>query len=79
MAGIKSSYEIALEKINKMGIDDAQALTGDQRELVAEIRKKYDAKIAERKILLKNAPELPDEIRKLEQQRDEEIQEIYST
>jgi hypothetical protein len=78
MSGIKSSYEIAMEKIKKMGIDDTQSLTEEEKNRVAEIRSKYEAKIAEKKILLKDAPELPDEIRFLECERDSKIEKLYN-
>ncbi len=77
MPEIKSSYEIALEKMNKMGIDTSASLTEEQRERVAEIKNKYEARIAEKRILLKNAPELPDEIQRLEQEQDKEIKAVY--
>ena len=76
MSGIKSSYEIAMEKIKKMGIDDSQSLTEEEKTIVAEIRSEYDAKIAEKKILLKDAPELPEEIRFLERERDKKIESL---
>ena len=78
MAEIKSSYEIALEKIGKMGVEDEKPLTEEQKERIASIRNEYDAKIAEKKILLKDDPELPDEIRRLEQYRDEKIEKIHN-
>jgi len=78
MSGLKSSYEIAMEKMKNMGIDDARDLSEEQKEQIAEIRSIYQAKIAERKILLKDAPELPDEISFLERERDRKIEEVYS-
>jgi hypothetical protein len=78
MPGIKSSYEVAMEKIQRMGLDDAQNLSCEQKEKIAEIRSEFDAKIAERKILLKNAPELPGEIGFLERERDRRIKAVYS-
>ena len=79
MSGIKSSYEIAMEKIKKMGIDDSRSLTENEKNIVAEIRSEYDAKIAEKKILLKDAPELPDEIRFLERERDKKIETLKAS
>ncbi len=78
MSGIKSSYEAALEKMKKMGMEDSgPCLTDEQKQHVAEIRSEYEAKIAEKKILLANEPELPDEIRFLEQERDRKIDDFY--
>ena len=76
MSGIKSSYEIAMEKIKKMDIDDTRLLTEEEKNRVAEIRSEYEAKIAEKKILLKDTPELPDEIRFLERERDKKIESL---
>ncbi len=79
MTGIKSSYDIAMEKMKKMGIDDNEArLTADQKGRVAEIKKEYKAKIAEKEILLKGDPHLYDEIKFLEQERDKKIKSIYN-
>lgn len=77
MPGIKSSYEIAMEKMQHMGIEDAQNLTPEQKEKIAEIRTEYNAKIAEKKILLENAPELPGEISFLERERERKIKAVY--
>ncbi len=78
MAEIKSSYEIAMEKIGKMGVEDNKPLSEAQKERIASIRSEYDAKIAEKKIMLNDSPELPDEIRRLEQYRDEKIEKIHN-
>jgi hypothetical protein len=78
MGEIKSSYEIALEKMGKMGVEDSKPLTEEQKERIASVRSEYDAKIAEKKILLKDEPELPDEIRRLERYRDEKIEKVHN-
>lgn len=77
MSELKSSYEKALEKMEKMGLDSSRKLSEAQKQQVAEIKNNYEAKIAEKKILLQDSPELPDEIKKLEQKRDAEIEKIY--
>jgi len=74
---LKSAYEAALEKMKTMGIDDAQNLSDAQKDRIAEIRKLYDAKIAEKKILLKHEENLPAEIAFLERERDRKIEEVY--
>ena len=74
---LKSAYEAALEKMKSMDIDDAQSLTGEQKDRIADIRKLYDAKIAEKKILLENEENLPDEIAFLERERERKIAEVY--
>ncbi|MEI6126664.1 MAG: hypothetical protein WCQ99_08960, partial [Pseudomonadota bacterium] len=78
MSGLKSSYEIAMEKMTKMGLEDNQNLTDDQKAQIAEIRSMYTAKIAEKKILLKNEPQLPDEISFLEREQERKIEEVYT-
>ena len=78
MPELKSAYEKALEKIASMGIEEPQNLTPEQKETIARIRSEYDAKIAERKILLKDTEELPREIAFLERERDRKIQEVYA-
>ena len=50
----KSAYEITLERLKQQdreaGIED-KPLTHEQRERIAELRKLYEAKLAEREIL----------------------------
>jgi hypothetical protein len=79
MSGLKSSYEIAMEKMNTMGIETTQNLTEEQKARIAEIRSEYTAKAAERKILLKDAPELPGELSFLERELERKIREIYDS
>ena len=75
---LKSAYEAALEKMKTMGIDDAQNLSDEQKERIAETRNLYDSKIAEKKILLQHEENLPDEIAFLERERERKIEEIYN-
>ena len=75
MGHVKSSYEIALEKMDRMGIQ-ADTLTAAQKARAADIRREYESRIAERQILLAGEPELADEVRKLEQERDRLLQEL---
>ncbi|MCX8044876.1 MAG: hypothetical protein N3B18_12225 [Desulfobacterota bacterium] len=79
MAEIKSSYEKALEKLDRLGIEQPRNLTAEQKEKIARIREEYDAKIAERKILLQGTEELPREIAFLERERERKIREVYDT
>ena len=74
---LKSAYEAALEKIKTMGIDDAQNLSDAQKNRIAEIRNLYNAKIAEKKILLEHEENMPDEIAFLERERERKIEEVY--
>ena len=77
MGVLKSSYEVAMEKTKKMGIEDNLSLSEEQKQRIAEIRRECKAKIAEKKILLEGAPELSAEIQKLEKKRDQEIEALY--
>lgn len=77
MSALKSSYEIALEKIKGKGINNEIPLSEEQKQRIAEIRRECEAKVAEKRILLKGSEELPDEIRTLEIKRDEKIAAVY--
>jgi len=54
MAGMKSALELAMEKINaqQSQAETTAALTDAQRQEISELRKQYDAKIAEKDIML---------------------------
>lgn len=54
MAGMKSALELAMEKINvqKSQGETSVSLTDAQRQEISELRKQYDAKIAEKDIML---------------------------
>jgi len=79
MTALKSSYEIALEKMKKMDINDVQTLSEQEKSHIQKIKDEYNAKIAEKEILLKGQPELTEEINFLQRQRDEKINDYYST
>ena len=65
MAGMKSALELAMEKINAQQVqtETAVSLTDAQRQEISDLRKQYDAKIAEKDIMLQA------DIRQLIQQR----------
>lgn len=77
MTGLKSSYEIALEKMKDMDIKEAKQLNEDEKQIISDIKNEYEAKIAEKKILLAGQPELTAEISFLERKRDQKINEFY--
>lgn len=57
MGDIKSALDIAMEKAEKMAGESGEKnkrLTKGQKEEIAEIRKIYDAKSAEREIMLQS-------------------------
>ena len=71
---LKSAWELALEKLNEQSDTAVQRLTLEQKEAIAEIRRKYQAKIADAEITvqmqIKKALEAgaPDEVEKLYKQ-----------
>ena len=66
---MKSSYELAMER---MGGDHTQkVLSVSQKEKIAEITNKYDAKIAEKKIFLEKS--IQEEIERGNQDEAEKI------
>jgi hypothetical protein len=56
-SGMKSAYELALERMEKQGIERPRGESfGDElREKIADLRRKAEAKIAELEILHKNS------------------------
>jgi hypothetical protein len=91
-SGMKSAYELALERMEKQGIERPREESfGDElREKIAETRRKAEAKIAELEILHKNslksvydpAKRQEDEEtyhrerRRIEEDRDRKIEEL---
>jgi hypothetical protein len=91
--GPKSAYEIALERLRQKdreaGVSD-RPLTDEQKTKIAEIRKFYDAKLAEREILHQDAlrkarsyeeitklsEELTQDRGRLERERDRKVAEV---
>jgi hypothetical protein len=54
----KSAYELALERLKKKDREDGveeRAVTDEQRSRIAELRRVYEAKLAEREILHQSA------------------------
>jgi predicted DNA-binding transcriptional regulator len=71
---MKSSYELAMERLAKSDPNADKPLTAAQKARLAEVGKIYQGKIAEREIFLKKqldeafAAEKPEEIEKIKQQ-----------
>ena len=56
--GPKSAYELAMERLRKKDREEGvveRPLTDDQKAEIAEVRKVYEAKVAEREILHRDA------------------------
>ena len=53
----KSSYELAMERLKKKDLDEGvseRALSEDQKNEIAEVRRTYGAKLAQEEILFKS-------------------------
>lgn len=50
---MKSSYELAMERLNKENSNEQRPLSAEQKECLAEIERVYKGRWAEREILLK--------------------------
>lgn len=77
MAGeLKSTLDIIMERFG--GKDGPLPLSEEQRNKIAEIRRIYQAKMAEAKILLKEDENLPRELSRLEREMEEKVERIKS-
>jgi hypothetical protein len=77
MGELKSAWELALEKTKNVGGEDAVTLTADQKQEIAEIRKKYEAKIAEAEIIITDPEKKGKELDYLRRERDKRIAGVY--
>lgn len=75
--GLKSSLDIAMERAKKIAGDEL-SLSDDQKRRIAEIRRDYEAKAAEKKILLAGDEELTMELQKVSQEKEEKIRAIHA-
>jgi hypothetical protein len=76
--GLKSSLDIAMERMKKIVGEEGPSLSDDQKKRIAEIRKEYEAKAAEMKILLAGNEELTDELKRVLKEKEEKIRAIYA-
>lgn len=78
MGELKSAWEIALEKSKKMGGEEELVrLSSNQKSEIAEIRKVYEAKIAEVEILIQEPEKREKEIDRLRRERERKIESLY--
>ena len=75
---LKSSLDIAMERMKKIVGDEDLSLSDDQKRRIAEVRKEYEAKAAEKKILLAGHEELTAELQSVFQEKEEKIKAIYA-
>lgn len=86
---MKSAYELALEKMERQGIEPPreEKFSPEDREAMAEIRRRAEAKLAELEILHRDSldPQQPDpkahenyraERQRIEDKRDRDIQRL---
>jgi len=78
MAELKSAWELAMEKTKNVGGEEVVALTADEKQEIAEIRKKYEAKIAEAEIIITDPEKKEKELDYLRRERDRKIESVYA-
>ncbi len=77
MAELKSAWELAMEKTKNVGADEAVTLSADQKAEIAEIRKKYEARIAEAEIVLTDPEKKEKELDFIRRERDRKVESVY--
>jgi hypothetical protein len=75
--GLKSTLDIAMERMKNMLGEEEVKLNDDQKKRIAEVKTEHEAKIAENKILLAGAEELAAELQKLKETQAARIEAIY--
>ena len=57
MSGLKSSWELSLERSEKLvpELKNKKKITSRQKEKISEIRKEYQAKIADKDIMMQDS------------------------
>lgn len=92
--GMKSAYDLALERLEQQGIDKPrdESFTAETREQIAELRNQAEAKLAELEILFRDSllkigdptdrakaeEEYAAERRRVEARRDRDIERLRS-
>ncbi len=74
---LKSAWEIALDKTDKVGGESVRRLTAAQKEEIAQIRKVFEAKVAEVEILIQDQEKKDIELDRLRRERDRKIEAVY--
>jgi hypothetical protein len=74
---LKSAWELAMEKTQKMGGDEIPSLSPDEKEEIAEIRKVYEAKFAEVEILVQDPEKKNLDLDRLRRERDRKVEAVY--
>ena len=84
---LKSAYELAMERLRdrdrEQGLEQAAPLSGDQKEAIAELRRKAEAKLAELQILhskdRSSAMADPEHLTKLEEEYETDRRRAQSS
>ena len=71
--GLKSSLDVALDRMKKIVGDDEISLTEEQKVSIAQVRNEHEAKVAEKKILLAGSEELTLQLKRLEEEKGRKI------
>ena len=74
---LKSTLDVAMGRMKQMLGEEKKKLSDDQKSRIAEVRKVYEAKVAEKKILLAGAEELSMELQDLNREKEEKIKAIH--
>ncbi len=74
---LKSTWELAMEKTKRMGGDEIPSLTSEEKEEIAQIRKVYEAKMAEVEILVQDKEKKEIDLDRLRRERDRKIESVY--
>ena len=74
---LKSALELAMEKTKKMGGDEIPSLTSEQKDEIAQIRKVYEAKMAEVEILVQDKEKKEIDLDRLRRERDRKIESVF--
>jgi hypothetical protein len=76
-SGMKSAYELALERLEKQGIERPreETFSDELREKIAEARRKAEARIAELEILHKNRLKTMMDPAKRQEEEEEYVRE----
>jgi hypothetical protein len=78
MGELKSASELAMDKAKKMGGEEVASFSSNQKKEIAEIRKIYEAKIAEVEILVQDKEKREIDIERLKRERDRKIESVYA-
>ncbi|MGQ9859257.1 MAG: hypothetical protein ACUVS3_11310 [Thermodesulfobacteriota bacterium] len=70
---LKSTLDLIMERL---GGEGQQTLTEEQKREISEVRRTYQAKMAEARIMLKGDENLPRELARLEREMEEKVELI---